>query len=120
MSLPITLSTKSRIVAFGSVQSFEDANPGEHGTAVQAELLDGTSPSPVARTNAFVVNQPDAFSTATTDGVLYHTTPLGGIAPYDAAPGTYTLRLRAGNSGFCADLLHYDGIALSYQTIPTP
>lgn len=50
-SVPITLSTKSRIVAFGSVGGIDDVN-GPHGVMLDAELVNDSSGTRVAETNA--------------------------------------------------------------------
>ena len=40
-------------------------------------------------------------------------------APYEAAPGTYTLRLQGDNFGACAGFVQCQGVRLSHLVIPS-
>lgn len=112
-SYPITLTTPSQIVAFGTVGGEYDT--GSHQAYARVDLLSGGTV--VAHSGTASTSAPNNQATLVATGVMLSAT--GSATPYNAAPGTYTLRLVGDNSGLCSGYVQYQGIQLSHVALPS-
>lgn len=109
MSYAVTLARPARIFATAS-STYGRSNPGPERPTIRIQLLDATS-TIVARTARVTVDATSGNPSLTVAGVLLQS---DGSAPYDAAPGSYTLRIWADNFGACTGFGQYQQPELTH------
>jgi hypothetical protein len=109
LSYAVTLSRPARLFATAS-STYGRSNPGPERPTLRIQLLDATN-TVVARTPRDGADATTGNPTMNVAGVLLRP---DGSAPYDAAPGSYTLRIWGDNFGACAGFGQYQSPELTH------
>jgi hypothetical protein len=108
MSYAVNLSRPARIFATAS-STYGRSNPGPERPTIRIQLLDATN-TIVARTSRDTTDAATGNPTMNVAGVLLRP---DGSGPYDAAAGSYTLRIWGDNFGTCAGFGQYQSPELT-------